>query len=113
MKISATSSPLPRASRAFSFEDMARHQQEAANVIGSDPSVTAYMSTASGGNTGRIFFRLRPRKERPGAEEIIQELRPKLAKVPGVNTFLQILPTIRIGGQLTKTQYQYTLKSPN
>jgi len=99
--------------QGVSFEDMARHQQEAAKVIGSDPYVTNYMSTAAGGNTGRIFFRLRPRKERPGAEAIIQALRPKLAKVPGVNTFLQILPTIRIGGQLTKSQYQYTLQSPN
>jgi len=40
-------------------------------------------------------------------------LRGKLAAVPGVNAFPQMLPTIRIGGQLTKSQYQFTLQSPD
>ena len=61
-------------------------------------------------NTGRIFMRLKPRSERPPAEQIIQELRPKFAVVPGMNVYPQILPTIRIGGQLTKGLYQYTLQ---
>ncbi len=46
------------------------------------------------------------------ADEVIQELRPKLAKVPGIQVFLQNPPPIRIGGQLTKSQYQFTLQSP-
>ena len=33
--------------------------------------------------------------------------------IPGLRVFLQDLPTIRIGGQLTKSQYQFTLQSPN
>jgi HAE1 family hydrophobic/amphiphilic exporter-1 len=47
------------------------------------------------------------------AEQIIQELRPKLAKVPGINVFMQVPPTIRIGGSLTKSQYQYSLQAPD
>jgi HAE1 family hydrophobic/amphiphilic exporter-1 len=47
------------------------------------------------------------------ATEIIQELRPKVSKIPGLNVFMQIPPTIRIGGTLTKSQYQYTLQSPD
>ncbi len=47
------------------------------------------------------------------AEEIIEELRPKLAVVPGVRTFMQVPPPIRIGGTLTKSQYQFTLESPD
>ena len=44
-------------------------------------------------------MRLKPRSERElSADEIIQELRPKLAQVPGVHVFLQNLPSIRIGG---------------
>ena len=43
-------------------------------------------------------------------EEVIRELRPKLATVPGINVYPQVLPTIRIGGQLTKALYQYTLQ---
>ena len=47
------------------------------------------------------------------ADEVIQELRPKLAEVPGIRAFMQNLPPIRIGGQLTKSQYQFTLQSPD
>jgi HAE1 family hydrophobic/amphiphilic exporter-1 len=105
--------------QGISFEDMVRHQKEAAKVIGESPYVVNYMSTVGGGgvnaalNSGRIFARLKPRNERPHVDEIIQELRPKLMEIPGVNVFLQNLPPIRIGGQLTKSQYQFTLQSPN
>ena len=47
------------------------------------------------------------------AEEIIQGLRPKLAVAPGIRAFMQIPPPIRIGGMLTKSQYQFTLQSPD
>ena len=59
---------------------------------------------------GRIFIRLKPRTERPGADDIMQELRPKLSAIPGIKVYLQNLPTIRIGGKLTKSQYQFTLQ---
>src|SRR5437762_8416033 len=62
-------------------------------------------------NTGRIFMRLKPRDQRPPADKIIDDLRPKLATVPGLRVYPQNLPIIRIGGQLTKALYQYTLQS--
>jgi HAE1 family hydrophobic/amphiphilic exporter-1 len=46
-------------------------------------------------------------------EEIIQELRPQLAAVPGIRAFMQNLPPIRLGGMLTKSLYQLTLQSPD
>jgi len=56
---------------------------------------------------------LKPRSKRKlNADEVIQELRPKLAKVPGIQVFLQNPPPIRLGGQLTKGQYQFSLQSP-
>jgi HAE1 family hydrophobic/amphiphilic exporter-1 len=64
-------------------------------------------------NSGRIFARLTDRSKRPHVDQIIQELRPKLMQIPGINVFLQNLPPIRIGGQLTKSQYQFTLQSPD
>src|SRR5215469_14554604 len=105
--------------QGISFDDMVRHQKEAAQVIGSSPYVVNYMSTVGGGgvnaalNSGRIFARLKPRSQRPHVDKIIQELRPKLMQIPGINVFLQNLPPIRIGGTLTKSQYQITLQSPN
>jgi len=44
--------------------------------------------------------------------DIMAELQPKLNRIPGVRVFLQNPPAIRIGGNLTKSQYQFTLSSP-
>src|SRR5260370_28402302 len=56
---------------------------------------------------------LKPRSERASIDEIIAELRPKLATVPGMTVYMQNLPAIRIGGSLSKSAYQFTLQSPN
>src|SRR5437899_7544538 len=77
------------------------------------PWVNSFMSTAAGGNSGRIFMRLTPRKERKSAMELVQELRPIVSQVPGINAYPQVLPPIRIGGNLTKSQYQFTLQTPD
>ncbi|HKA46228.1 MAG TPA: efflux RND transporter permease subunit [Burkholderiales bacterium] len=104
------------AAQDISFEAMSKLQQQAAQIVRADPAVKSAMSFIGAGgfastlNLGRIFIVLKPRSERGTPEEIIQELRPKLAAIPGLKVFLQNIPTIRIGGQLTKTQYQYTLQ---
>ena len=46
-------------------------------------------------------------------DDVIQELRPKFAQVTGINAYMQNLPPIRVGGQLTKSEYQLTLQSPD
>ena len=100
----------------ISFEGMMEHQVKVAKIVGEQPYVAHFFSAigASGSsvvmNTGRIFMRLKPHAERPTADEIVQDLRKKLAGIPGINVYPQVLPTIRIGGQLTKGQYQYTLQ---
>jgi HAE1 family hydrophobic/amphiphilic exporter-1 len=107
------------AAQGISFEAMRQHQQAVAAIIRQDPNVEAFMSSigastiSPAGNTGRLFSRLKPRAQRPSVDEVMQELRPKLATVPGIRVFLQNLPPIRIGGQLTKSQYQFTLQSPD
>ena len=99
--------------QGISFDNMVRHQNALNEVVAKQPWVDSYMSTAAGGNAGRIFVRMKPRNQRKSAQEIIQELRPKLAAVPGIMAFPQMLPPIRIGGNLTKSQYQFTLQTPD
>ncbi len=105
------------AQQGIAFSDMYKLQQEVTNVVRQDPNVLNVMSAiGQPTNQGRIFFRLKDKKDRQkgvGAAEVIQELRPKVAQVPGINVFMQIPPTIRIGGSLTKSQYQYALQTPN
>jgi HAE1 family hydrophobic/amphiphilic exporter-1 len=100
--------------QGISFQSMVEHQQALAAVIRQDPNVDSYMSAVVGNNTGRMFILLKPHSQRRlNVDEVIQKLRPKLAKVSGIQIFLQNLPPIRIGGQLTKSQYQFTLQSPD
>ncbi len=105
------------AQQGIAFADMYELQQKVANVVRSDPSVMNTMSSIGQPiNQGRIFFRLKDKKDRVNhmsAMEVIQELRPKMSQIPGLNVFLQVPPTIRIGGSLTKSQYQYALQSPD
>ncbi|HUI45744.1 MAG TPA: efflux RND transporter permease subunit [Nitrospirota bacterium] len=111
---------ITEAQQGISFDDMARHQQQMVEIVAKDPNVEAFMSSIGAGgpnaaaNSGRMFMRLRPRSERRlSSDEIIQELRQKTADVTGIRIFMQNLPPIRIGGQLTKSQYQYTLQGPD
>jgi HAE1 family hydrophobic/amphiphilic exporter-1 len=110
---------LTEAAEDISWNSMQRHQQALAEIVSRDPNVESFMSSAgaragsiTGSNSGVLFIRLKPRSERRlTVDQIIEELRPKLAEVPGIRVFMQNLPLIRIGGRLTKSQYQYTLQS--
>ena len=108
------------AAEGISFESMVDHQKKIADIALQDPNVATIMSSvgASGSsvstNTGRMMMRLKPRNERSlSVDELIQKLRPKFATVPGIQVYMQNPPTIRIGGYFTKSQYQYTLQSPD
>jgi hydrophobic/amphiphilic exporter-1 (mainly G- bacteria), HAE1 family len=100
--------------QGISFDEMVRHQKQLAQIVANDPNVASVMSSVDNGNTGRIFATLKPIEERPHrVAQIIENLRPKLAAVPGIRIFLQAPPTIRLGGQLTRSLYQFTLQSPD
>jgi HAE1 family hydrophobic/amphiphilic exporter-1 len=101
-----------------SFDVLIAHQQAVAAIIGQDPNVLDYMSSAGGGggggttNNGRLFIRLKPRSQRKlSADQVIAELQPKLSRVPGIRAYLVNPPVISVGGRVAKSQYQYTLQS--
>ena len=105
-----------------SYDAMVEHHKTLTDVILRDPNVQSVMSSIGIGggspnlslNQGRILVVLKPRSQRSlGADDIVSELSNKLAEVPGINSFVQNPPTITIGGQITKSTYQFTLSSPN
>jgi HAE1 family hydrophobic/amphiphilic exporter-1 len=110
-------SGITEASQDISFDAMREHQQAAAKIVAADPNVDGFMSAIGAGgpsatlNNGRMFMRLKDRSKRKlSANQIIQELRVKLAQIPGINVFMQNPPLIRIGGNSTKSLYQYSLQ---
>jgi HAE1 family hydrophobic/amphiphilic exporter-1 len=104
------------AGQDISFEGMRDHQLALMKIVNADTNVAGYMSSigaggpTAAGNSGRLFMRLAPRSKRPHVDEVIQELRRKLAAVPGISVYLQNPPIIRIGGTLSKGLYQLTLQ---
>jgi len=102
------------AAQGTSFPEMVKYQQQVAGIIASDPNVSGFMSSVGSGggsgNQGRIFMSLKPRSERPSAEEVVNGLRPKVSGIPGINVFMSIPPAIQIGGRSSKSQYQFTMQ---
>jgi multidrug efflux pump len=103
-----------------SYQTMKERQIEVNRIVGEDPDVASVVSFIGGGgsgggaNTGSAFVTLKPRPPRKAtADQIIARLRPKLARLVGINLFLQAAQDVRVGGRLARTQYQYTLKDPD
>ncbi len=108
---------ITEAQQGISFDSMVEHQRQVAAIVQKYPYVDQFMSSVgnsgsatTGSNQGRMFMRLTDRHNRPHVDQIIQDLRRKVSQVPGIMVFLQNLPPIRIGGTLTKSQYQFTLQ---
>lgn len=105
------------ADTSVSFQEMVERQQKLADIVSHDPNVAVFVSNIGTGsgpsptyNTGRIFLRLKPRSERKlSADEIIQELRPKFAAIPGISAYMQNMPAISMG-PVSKSTYQFTLQ---
>ena len=98
----------------ISFPAMAERQQQVAAIIKAHPAVEDVTSSVAVGgnsiNSGRMFVVLKPREERDGAGEVIQQLRRQLAGIPGMAVFMQPVQNLRVGGRQSKSLYQYTIQ---
>ncbi|MGB7541910.1 MAG: efflux RND transporter permease subunit [Burkholderiales bacterium] len=100
----------------ISFDAMAAAERQVLDIVNADPNVEGAMGFigASGFNPslniGRATIALKPFSQRKPADDVVRALRPKLQGVVGVKVFVQNVPVIRIGGQLTKSPYQYVLQ---
>jgi hydrophobe/amphiphile efflux-1 (HAE1) family protein len=103
-----------------SFQEMKRHQAEAARILANDPNVQGFMTSVGAGgtrgglNSGTFRIQLKPREQRPQTvPQIIASLRPKFQAIPGISVVMQNPPPIRIGAYTTRALYQYTLQDLN
>ena len=114
-RVSATT----EAAEGTSFQSMIDHQQAVADIVRADPNVEGFMSSVGSGygstsNQGRLFIHLKDHPQRKlNADEVIQEMSRKFSTVAGIQVFMQNPPPISIGGHHTKSQYQFTLQSPD
>ena len=107
------------ASPSISFEKMADRQQALANVILADPAVENLSSFIGIDgknttlNTGRFLITLKPLDDRDGAQKIIQRLQQKINAVVGISLYLQPVQDMTLDDRVSRTQYQYSLSSPD
>jgi HAE1 family hydrophobic/amphiphilic exporter-1 len=97
--------------------EMMRLMHNIGDIILRDPDVQGFGSftgstgAANSANTGRYFIVLKPHDQRKlNASQIIDRLRPQLAKVEGANLFLQATQDINVGGRIARGAFQYTLQ---
>ena len=108
-----------QADQDTSFQTMDKTLLTMVDIIDQDPAIDTVNAFSGGGggtttNTARMFISLKPLDERHvSADQIIQRLRPKLARVPGATLFLQAVQDVRVGGRSSNAQYQYTMRADN
>ena len=107
---------IAEAGQDISFPAMAERMQAVIRIVSEDPAVASVGSQIGAGgatatlNDGRMFIALKPESERDAsADQVIDRLRPKLAKIQGITLYMQSAQDITIGARLSKTQYQFTL----
>ena len=113
---------ITEAAQGTSYQQMVKNQSAVAEVINQNENVDSFVSsiggatatTLGGPNFGQMVIHLKPRSERKMlVGGVIDELRPHLSNFPGMKVYLQNPPTIRIGGQVTKSLYQISMQSPD
>ncbi|PYS21667.1 MAG: acriflavine resistance protein B [Acidobacteria bacterium] len=103
--------------QGISLDDMIKHSNVITDIIKKDPNVQSYASTVgaggrnSGGNSGTIFIGLKPLNQRVSADDVIEGLRPKLSREPGLRVILQNPPSLNIGGGFGRSTYQVTIQA--
>ena len=103
-----------QAPQDISFPAMKARTEALNEVLAQDPNIEHFVSFIGQGNTGFFFIQLKPWGVRKlTADQVVGALRPKLARVPGINLFLQNVQDVRLGGRLSSAQYQYTLVDAN
>ncbi|SHM79971.1 MdtB/MuxB family multidrug efflux RND transporter permease subunit [Phytopseudomonas punonensis] len=111
---------ISEAPQPISFSAMSERQQRLADVILKDPAVaslSSYIGVDGDNptlNSGRMLINLKPHAERDvSAAQVIERLRPELAKLAGIELFMQPVQDLSIEDRVSRTQFQFSLESPD
>jgi multidrug efflux pump len=101
-----------RADQSISTKEMGRKLRQVVNIVRADPAVATVVGFTGGSRAGGgfVFVTLKPASERNvKGLAVIARLRPKLARVAGLQLFLNPVQDFRAGGRRSSSTYQYTL----
>jgi len=110
-----------QADQSISFQRMSKKLKQFIDIVQADPDVAMAVGTTGGGggggfgsasNTGKLYVDLKPLSKRHlSSDQVINRLRPKLARIAGATLYLFPAQEIRIGGRQSNSLYQYTLQA--
>jgi len=95
----------------ISFPAMTELLQRTSDVIRANPAVDTLIVHANDSNSGRMFMALKPSGQRPHIDKVVESLRRETRAIPGVNVFINPMQNLRLGGRVSKSRYQYILRS--
>jgi len=96
--------------QGIGYDALVAGTKQVMQIFASDPNVANYTANVASGSA-RLNLDLKPRNQRTlTADQVIEELRPKLARVPGLRVYLSNPPAIRISGRQSRSDYQYTIQ---
>ncbi|OJH36204.1 multidrug efflux RND transporter permease subunit [Cystobacter ferrugineus] len=107
-----------QAAQDIPYEEMIAKHAAIADIVAKEPAVQQFATAvgATGGSqsmsNGRFWIVLKDRSDRDvSVAGFINQLRPKLAQVPGIMLYLRPSQDINLGGGPSRAQYTYALKS--
>ncbi|HZS57189.1 MAG TPA: multidrug efflux RND transporter permease subunit [Bryobacteraceae bacterium] len=104
------------ADQDISFSAMREKMHQMVAIVGQDPAVDDVEGNTGGGtlNNAGVQIQLKPLSERKlSADQVINRLRGKLARIPGATLYMQAFQDFHVGGRGSNSQYQYTLQADN
>lgn len=111
---------ISEAPQLVSFAAMSERQQALSAIILKDPAVqslSSYIGVDGDNatlNSGRLLINLKPHNERDlTAAQVIQRLQPEVDKLVGMRLFMQPVQDLSIEDRVSRTQYQFSLSSPD
>ncbi|AZC26862.1 MULTISPECIES: MdtB/MuxB family multidrug efflux RND transporter permease subunit [Pseudomonas] len=111
---------ISEAPQSVSFAAMSQRQQDLAKIILQDPAVqslSSYIGVDGDNatlNSGRLLINLKPHNQRDlSAAQVIARLQPQVDKLLGIRLFMQPVQDLTIEDRVSRTQYQFSLSSPD
>ncbi|MFJ7141509.1 MdtB/MuxB family multidrug efflux RND transporter permease subunit [Pseudomonas protegens] len=111
---------ISEAPQSVSFAAMSQRQQDLAKIILQDPAVqslSSYIGVDGDNatlNSGRLLINLKPHSERDlSATQVIARIQPEVDKLLGIRLFMQPVQDLTIEDRVSRTQYQFSLSSPD
>jgi multidrug efflux pump subunit AcrB len=96
---------------------MFQRTQQIGEIIKNDPAVQGFQNRVGAGGRGggamnqsRFFITLKERDQREPVGVVMDRLRKATSGIPGITMFFQAQQDLNVGGMMSKTQFQYTLR---